>query len=69
VFYINILDFIFLGCDVNIPNKQLQQPLYTACEKGNEKVVQYLLDTRKCKIDGLIPSAIPLFVKSGILIT
>lgn len=50
------------GCDVNIPNKQLQQPLYTACEKGNEKVVQYLLDTRKCKIDGLIPSAIPLFV-------
>ncbi|XP_076074793.1 ankyrin repeat and SOCS box protein 16-like isoform X1 [Mytilus galloprovincialis] len=50
------------GCDINKPNKQLQQPLYTACEKGNEKIVQYLLSSGKCQINGLVPTAIPLHV-------
>lgn len=53
---------MILGCDINKPNKQLQQPLYTACEKGNEKIVQYLLSSGKCQINGLVPTAIPLHV-------
>ena len=40
-----------LGCDVNIPNSAQDSPLYVACEKGLEDMVDLLLKQPGIKLD------------------
>ena len=41
----------YLGCDVNIPNSVRDSPLYVACEKGMEEMVDLLLKQPDIKLD------------------
>ena len=36
------------GCDVNHPNKHMETPLHSACMRGNELAVKFLLANGLC---------------------